>query len=255
MQPHERISAALNGAVAAGRVGLVPYLTAGYPDKAAFVDTVRKIAAVADVLEIGVPFSDPMADGVTIQRSSRAALDQGVSLRWILAELTAAENIGAPLVLMSYLNPLLVYGYETLAQDCAGAGVCGFIVPDLPLEEGDDFRAALDERGLALIQLVTPATPDDRMARLCAASKGFVYAVTIRGITGGTDELPDEVPAYLDRVKAQTDIPVCAGFGVRQAEQVRSLGHHADGIIVGSALVEQLEAGNDPAAFLESLRG
>ncbi len=255
MQPHERISAALNGAVAAGRVGLVPYLTAGYPDKTAFVDTVRKIAAVADVVEIGVPFSDPMADGVTIQRSSRAALDQGVSLRWILAELTAAENIGAPLVLMSYLNPLLVYGYETLAQDCAGAGVCGFIVPDLPLEEGDDFRAALDERGLALIQLVTPATPADRMARLCAASKGFVYAVTIRGITGGTDELPDEVPAYLDRVKEQTDIPVCAGFGVRQAEQVRSLGYHADGIIVGSALVEQLEAGNDPAAFLESLRG
>jgi tryptophan synthase alpha chain len=150
---------------------------------------------------------------------------------------------------------LLVYGYEALTRDCVPAGVCGFIVPDLPLEEGEDFRAALDEQGLALIQLVTPATPDDRMERLCAASKGFVYAVTIRGITGGTSELPAEVPAYLDRVKSMVDIPVCAGFGVRQAAQVDMLGKHADGVIVGSALVEQLEAGNDPVEFLESLRG
>jgi tryptophan synthase alpha chain len=255
MQPHERISAALNGAVAAGRVGLVPYLTAGYPDKNEFVATVKSIATVADVIEVGVPFSDPMADGVTIQRSSRIALEQGVSLRWILAELTAAGNIGAPIVLMSYLNPLLAYGYEALAKDCVVAGVCGFIVPDLPLEEGEDFRVALDEQGLALIQLVTPATPDERMKRLCAASKGFVYAVTIRGITGGTSELPAEVPAYLDRIKAMVDIPVCAGFGVRQAVQVATLGKHADGVIVGSALVEQLEAGNDPVEFLTSLRG
>jgi len=255
MQPHERISAALNGAVAAGRVGLVPYLTAGYPDKNEFVATVKSIATVADVIEVGVPFSDPMADGVTIQRSSRIALEQGVSLRWILAELTAAGNIGAPIVLMSYLNPLLAYGYEALAKDCVAAGVCGFIVPDLPLEEGEDFRVALDEQDLALIQLVTPATPDERMKRLCAASKGFVYAVTIRGITGGRSELPAEVPAYLDRIKAMVDIPVCAGFGVRQAVQVATLGKHADGVIVGSALVEQLEAGNDPVEFLTSLWG
>ena len=254
MQPHERISAALNGAVAAGRVGLVPYLTAGYPDKNTFVDTVKKIATVADVIEVGVPFSDPMADGVTIQRSSRIALEQGVSLRWILAELAAADSVGTPIVFMSYLNPLLVYGYEALAADCIKAGVCGFIVPDLPLEEGEDFRVALDAHGLALIQLVTPATPDERVARLCAASKGFVYAVMIRGITGGTSELPAEVPAYLDRIKAQVEIPVCAGFGVRRSEQVRDLGQHADGVIVGSALVEQLEAGNDPAEFLELLR-
>ncbi len=253
MKPHERIAAALNGAVAAGRVGLVPYLTAGYPDKSLFVDTVRKIATVADVVEVGVPFSDPMADGVTIQRASRIALEQGVSLRWILTELAAAGTIGAPIVLMSYLNPLLVYGYEALAEDCVNAGVCGFIVPDLPLEEGEGFRNALDEQGLALIQLVTPATPDERMERLCAASKGFVYAVTIRGVTGGTSDLPAEVPAYLDRIKEQVDIPVCAGFGVRQAAQVETLGKHADGVIVGSALVEQLEAGNDPAVFLQSL--
>jgi len=241
--------------VAAGRVGLVPYLTAGYPDKNEFIATVKNIATTAEVIEIGVPFSDPMADGVTIQRSSRVALEQGVSLRWILAELTAAGALGAPIVLMSYLNPLLAYGYEALAKDCVAAGVCGFIVPDLPLEEGEDFRTALDEQGLALIQLVTPATPDDRMERLCSASKGFVYAVTVTGVTGGTSELPAEVPAYLDRVKALVDIPVCAGFGVRQAAQVDMLGQHADGVIVGSALVEQLEAGNDPVEFLASLRG
>jgi len=255
MKPHERIAAALRGAVAAGRVGLVPYLTAGYPDKDAFVSTVKRVAGCADVIEVGVPFSDPMADGVTIQRSSRVALEHGVSLRWILAELTAAAPIGAPIVLMSYLNPLLAYGYEALAADCVAAGVCGFIVPDLPLDEGQDLRTALDAQGLALIPLVTPVTPEDRMARLCDSAQGFIYAVTITGITGGSTELPADVPAYLDRVRALAgDTPVCAGFGVRRPEQVASLGRHADGVIVGSALVEQLEAGHDPAAFLSSLR-
>lgn len=234
----------------------MPYLTAGYPDKDGFIDTVRRIATCTDVIEVGVPFSDPMADGVTIQRSSRVALEQGVSLRWILAELSAAAPLGAPIVLMSYLNPLLAYGYEALAADCIAAGVCGFIVPDLPLDEGQDFRAVLDAQGLALIPLVTPATPEDRMARLCESARGFIYAVTITGTTGGATELPAEVPAYLDRVKAMSgDTPVCAGFGVRRPEQVAGLGRHADGVIVGSALVEQLEAGNDPAAFLSSLRG
>jgi tryptophan synthase alpha chain len=254
MQPHEQITAALNRATRSGRVGLVPYITAGYPDKDRFIDTLRKVASEADVVEVGVPFSDPMADGVTIQRASRAAIAAGVSLRWILHELTLAGGIGAPVVLMSYLNPLLAFGYSELANASIGAGVCGFIVPDLPIEEADEFRAPMDEAGIALIQLVTPATPDDRMVRLCAASRGFIYAVTIKGITGGASELPAGVSAYLDRVKANSTIPVCAGFGVREAAQVRYLGGHADGVVVGSALVEQLEAGNDPADFLRSLK-
>lgn len=254
--PHTRIAAAIHGAVSAGRVGLVPFITAGYPQKNRFIETLRAVAAEGDVVEIGVPFSDPMADGVTIQRSSRAAIEAGVSLHWIIDELTAAGEVGAPLVLMSYLNPLLAYGYKQLAADAKRAGVCGFIVPDLPLEEGDELRAALDAHGLALIQLVTPATPPERMRRLCAASKGFIYAVTIKGITGGGQQMPPEVGAYLDRVKTLAgDVPVCAGFGVRAAEQVRSLGGHADGVIVGSALVEQLEAGADPGEFLRSLHG
>jgi tryptophan synthase alpha chain len=254
LQPHERITAAIRATTAAGGTALVPYITAGYPQKDRFIATLKAIATEGDVVEVGVPFSDPMADGVTIQRASHEAIASGVSLRWILKELTAAAPFDAPIVLMSYLNPLLNLGYEQLAAACVPAGVCGFIVPDLPLEESAGFVAALDARGLALIQLVTPATPPDRLKMLCGSSRGFVYAVTVTGITGGAKELPPEVPAYLQRVRALTKLPVCAGFGVRRAEQVRNQAPHTDGVIVGSALVEQLEAGKDPVEFLRGLR-
>jgi tryptophan synthase alpha chain len=252
--PHERITAAIRRSTAAGRTALVPYITAGYPAREGFIPTLRAIAAEADVVEVGVPFSDPMADGVTIQRASRAAIAAGVTLRWILAELAAAAPFPAPLVLMSYLNPLLNLGYRELAAAAVPAGVCGFIVPDLPIEEAGEFGAALATHGLAPIQLVTPATPPARLATLCAASRGFVYAVTVAGVTGGSRELPADVPAYLGRVRAATTLPVCAGFGVRRADQVRGLAPQVDGVIVGSALVEQLEAGADPVAFLRGLR-
>lgn len=252
--PHERITAAIRATTAAGSTALVPYITAGYPQKDRFIATLKAIAAEADVVEVGVPFSDPMADGVTIQRASHAAIASGVSLRWILEELTAAAPFEAPIVLMSYLNPLLNYGYPELAAACVPAGVCGFIVPDLPIEESADLLAALDRHSLALIQLVTPATPPERLRMLCEASRGFVYAVTITGITGGARELPAEVTAYLDRVRSLTTLPVCAGFGVRRAEQVRNLAPHTDGVVVGSALVEQLESGADPVTFLRGLR-
>lgn len=254
LAPHERISAAIRAANEAGQPALVPYMTAGYPVRDAFVETLRAVAREGDVVEVGVPFSDPMADGVTIQRASHAAIAAGVSLRWILAELTAAGELDAPIVLMSYLNPLLNYGYAALAEASLAAGVCGFIVPDLPYEESGDLRAALEPRGLALIQLVTPVTPAHRLTELCAASRGFVYAVTVAGITGGGKELPATVTDYLDRVRGSTTLPVCAGFGVRRADQVKSLGRHAAGCVVGSALVEELEAGRDPVAFLRGLR-
>ncbi|WP_405235565.1 tryptophan synthase subunit alpha [Lentisalinibacter orientalis] len=255
MQPHETITRALREATAAGRVGLVPFLTAGYPKADRFADDLATIAAVGDVVEVGVPFSDPMADGMTIQRSSRGALEQGVSLTWIFDRLEEArDRIEAPVILMSYLNPLLAYGYERVASRSLEAGVAGFIVPDLPWEESREFGAPLEEAGLALVQLVTPATPEARLARLCGASRGFVYAVTMRGITGGGAGLPADTSAYLDRVRDASELPVCAGFGIRTAEQVAEVGRHADGVIVGSALVEVLERGDDPAAFLESLR-
>lgn len=256
MPAHERISAALEAANADGRTALVPFLTAGYPVRERFLADLGALATVGDVVEIGVPFSDPMADGMTIQRSSHAAIASGVSLRWIFDELDhLGGNVGVPLVMMSYLNPLLAFGYAKLAKRAVAAGVCAFIVPDLPYEESDELRAVLEAEGLGLIQLVTPATPAARLERLAAASRGFVYAVTITGITGGGGGLPDGLARYLDRVAAASTLPVCAGFGIRSRADVENVGRHVSGAIVGSALVEILEQGGDPATFLRELRG
>jgi tryptophan synthase alpha chain len=254
MSVHEKLTAAINAANAAGRTALVPFITAGYPKPDAFADTLKAVASVGDVVEIGVPFSDPMADGMTIQRSSFLALQQGVSLRWIFDQLDAISGeLETPLVMMSYLNPLLAFGYDALARRALAAGVCGFIVPDLPFEESAELRAALTEQGLGLIQLVTPATPDARLKMLCDESRGFVYAVTITGITGGDAKLPKNLTNYLARVTAVAKIPVCAGFGIRSRADVAAVGNHAAGAIVGSALVEVLERAEDPVGFLRSL--
>ena len=255
MPAHERLTAAINAANADGRPALVPFITAGYPEPGEFINTLKAVASVGDAVEIGIPFSDPMADGMTIQRSSHAALREGVNLEWIFSELEMAGVLGTPLVMMSYLNPLLAYGYERLAERARATGVSAFIVPDLPFEECAELRAALEAEGLGLIQLVTPATPKERLQTLCEASRGFVYAVTITGITGGGSGLPDDLADYLNNVMAVSGLPVCAGFGIRNARDVANVGKHASGAIVGSALVEVLEQGSDPKAFLQSLGG
>ena len=255
MPAHERLTAAIVAANETHRPALVPFITAGYPEPGEFINTLQAIATVGDVIEIGIPFSDPMADGMTIQRSSYAALKEGVSLDWIFTELEMAGVLHTPLVMMSYLNPLLAYGYERLAERARATGVCAFIVPDLPFEECAELREALEKEGLGLIQLVTPATPDDRLAMLCKASRGFVYAVTITGVTGGDTGLPADLAGYLDKVTEISDIPVCAGFGIREADDVANVGKHASGAIVGSALVEVLEEGRNPQAFLKTLGG
>jgi tryptophan synthase alpha chain len=253
MLPRERISQALK---LDGRPAIVAFITAGYPDPSSFLATLRKILAGADAVELGVPFSDPMADGVTIQRSSEKAIASGVNLHWIFDQLEARDfELEAPLLMMSYLNPLLAFGYDALAERAAATGVDGFLVPDLPFEESAPLRAALDRHGLALVQFVTPATSAERMAMITANSQGMVYAVTRTGITGGSDGLPPELTSYLAQVKATTSLPVCAGFGVRDAGHVRQIAAHADGVIVGSALVEALERGEDPEEFLNKLRG
>jgi tryptophan synthase alpha chain len=156
---------------------------------------------------------------------------------------------------MSYLNPLLAYGIDRLPGAARAAGVSGFIVPDLPFEESAAIRAALDGEGLALVQMVTPVTPPQRLAVLCEAARGFVYAVTMTGTTGKSVSVPDDVLEYMDRVRAVSPVPVCAGFGIRSAEQVSRMTGRVDGVVVGSALVEVLERGEDPAAFLRELRG
>lgn len=264
MKPRDLIAAAITAAVSAGRPALVGFLTAGFPSRRQFKENLAAVVSACDVVEIGVPFSDPMADGTTIQRASFAALAEGVTLPWILQELGSfarplAGQDAVPILLMSYLNPLLQFGFDKLPGAAAAAGVAGFIVPDLPFEECGDFKAALEPQGLALVQMVTPVTPDERLNMLCKSAQGFVYAVTMTGTTGATPKgltagVPDDVLAYMDRVKRASTIPVCAGFGIRSREQVSRFASHVDGVVVGSALVEALERGGDVRAFLRSLR-
>jgi tryptophan synthase alpha chain len=252
--PHERISAAIRAATSEGRTALVAFLTAGYPEKSSFRTILAEVATAADVVEVGVPFTDPMADGVTIQRASRGAIAQGVSLSWILGEIAAMKPPpAAPVVLMSYLNPLLAMGYEQLAERARASGVAGFIVPDLPLDESAPLDEALAREGLALIHLVSPVTPPARLEAAARASRGFLYAVNITGITGGAKAAGAGLKEYLARVVAVSPVPVCAGFGVRSAAQVADLGQVVPGVIVGSALVEALERGESPASFLAGL--
>ena len=256
MLARDIVSETIRNAKSAGRPAIIAYITAGFPKRESFLELLSAVAAAADVVEVGVPFSDPMADGTTIQRSSRVALEQGVSLKWILAELgRASPRPRAPVLLMSYLNPLLAFGLDKLPQAAAAAGVAGFIVPDLPYEESAELKDALEQTGLALIQFVTPVTPVERAKMLCSASSGFVYAVTMTGTTGKNVAVPQEVLDYFERTRKVSPLPVCAGFGIRGAEQVERLSAHVDGVIVGSALVEVIEKGENPAAFLKSLRG
>ncbi len=256
LAPRDTVSAAIQAAARQGRPALVGFLTAGFPTLEGFKADLAAVASVCDVVEVGVPFSDPMADGTTIQRASFAALANGVTLPWIFEQLRTSKGQGTPILLMSYLNPLLSLGLDALPRAAAAAGVAGFIVPDLPFEESGDLRRALGLEGLALVQMVTPVTPPERLAMLCRGAEGFIYAVTMTGITGSPKaaDVPLDVLEYMDRVRRCAGVPVCAGFGIRSREQVARFAGHVDGVVVGSALVEALERGEDVRAFLRSLR-
>ncbi|MGH8251094.1 MAG: tryptophan synthase subunit alpha [Steroidobacteraceae bacterium] len=255
MQPGGAIAEALLRAVNGGVPALVAFLTAGFPDRDSFARLYAAVASAADVVEVGVPFSDPMADGATIQRASRIALEQGTTLAWILEELgTLATRSQPPCLLMSYLNPLLAFGLHRLPRAAREAAVCGFIVPDLPWEESGELRNTLAREDIALVQMVTPLTPPARLAILARVSRGFTYAVTRTGTTGRDAALPDDTLRYLKRVRTESTVPVCAGFGIRSAAQVSRLAGHADGVIVGSALVEAIDRGDELGGWLRSLR-
>jgi tryptophan synthase alpha chain len=233
---------------------IVPYLTGGYPTMGAFTEALAAVAGAAEAVEIGIPFSDPMADGATIQESSRVALEAGATLESILDAVESMGRLESDLVVMSYLNPLMSCGYDRLLARLVAAGVAALVVPDLPLEESGELGAIARGHGIGLVQLVSPVTSDDRLRALGAASEGFTYAVTMTGTTGGSIVGGDQVAGYLDRVRAASRPPVLAGFGVRTAEHVEALAPHCDGVIVGSALVEVIAAGEDPVAFLAGLR-
>jgi tryptophan synthase alpha chain len=247
-------AAALERRLAGDETAIVPYLTGGFPTMSVFEDALQAVSDGSVAVEIGIPFSDPMADGATIQESSRVALEAGATLASIITAVETVSPLRCELVVMSYLNPLMAYGFERLLPRLAGAGVSALVVPDLPLEESAELGSAAREHGIGLVQLVSPVTSDSRLAVLGQASEGFTYAVTMTGTTGGSVGSGGEVTAYLDRVRAVSRAPVLAGFGVRSAEQVRALSPHCDGVIVGSALVEVLAAGGDPVSFLGGLR-
>jgi tryptophan synthase alpha chain len=250
----DRIAKALASAGAAKRPALAAFITAGFPSRLAWPESLQAVAASCDVVEIGIPFSDPMADGATIQRASRVALAGGTTLGLALAALAATvPKIAIPVVVMSYMNPLLAYGVSHFARDAAAAGVCGAVVPDLPLEEQGLLEPHLRRHGVALIQMVTPTTPEPRLRELCAKSDGFVYAVTLRGTTGSRIVAQSEIAGYLQSVRAAATCPVLAGFGVRSRRDVAALVPPADGVVVGSALIEAIESGEDPGVFLSNL--
>jgi tryptophan synthase alpha chain len=255
--PAQKLSDAIR-AVRKDRVAMVAFLTAGFPSKDHFAADLAALASEADVVEIGVPFTDPMADGVTIQRSSLAALAQGVSLHWIIETVKATPRGKAQFVFMGYMNPMLAYGLDKLAADAAAAGIAGFIVPDLPVEESADFEKALAPHGLALIRMVTPVTPPARLERLAKDAQGFIYAVSMTGTTGrsvGDGSVPPATLEYLDRVRKLAKVPVCAGFGIREHAQVAALAPHVDGVVVGSAVIEAMEKGASTVELLKRLRG
>jgi tryptophan synthase alpha chain len=250
-----RGAAAIRGAFAAardaGRSALVPYVVCGRPSLDAMPQLLASVAeAGADVIELGVPFSDPLADGTVIRNATRRALDAGVTVASCLdaVRATRAAGLDVPLICMGYVNPLLAYGLERFCRDAAAAGVDGLIIPDVPLELAGDLRNAAAAVGLGITFLATPLTSDERIAELAAASTGFLYAVATTGTTGArAGDVAQSTIDLLGRARAAAgDVPVAVGFGVSTPEHVAALAPHVDGVIVGSALVDLLE--RDPAA-------
>jgi tryptophan synthase alpha chain len=243
--PAERIAAALrdHGRSAA----LMPYLMGGYPDPATSAEAAIACAgAGADLIELGIPFSDPLADGPTIHAAATAALGAGVTPGDVLAVCeSAAEHL--PVVLMAYANLVLGHGAAAFADRALAAGASGLIVPDLPHDEAGELRAACDERGLALVPLAAPTTTDERLAAIGAGARGFVYTVSLTGTTGEREALPPGLAETVARVRASASVPVAVGFGISTAEQARAVGEIADGVIVGTRVVRAAGEGGAEA--------
>ncbi len=260
-----RIDATFARLKAEGRKALIPFITAGDPSLAATVPVMHAlVAAGADVIELGVPFSDPMADGPTIQRSSERALARGAGMRYVLEAVAQFRRTDTttPVVLMGYLNPVEIRGAEGFASAAAEAGVDGVLLVDLPPEEAGDLRAAFAARQLALVLLASPTTPEARVARLCSDAAGYLYYVSFNGVTGASDLLDmDAAGQRLRHLRQAASVPVVAGFGIRDAATAAAMAVDADGVVVGSALVAELarasgvdDAAQRAGAFLRPLR-
>jgi len=259
-----RIDARFSALKAAGRKALVPFFTAGDPSLAATAPVMHAlVSAGADVIELGVPFSDPMADGPTIQRSSERALAAGAGLQFIFDSVRAfrTDDPLTPVILMGYLNPVEIRGAESFAREAALAGVDGVLLVDLPPEELGEYRAVFARHGVALILLAAPTTSDDRIALLCDAAKGYLYYVSYAGVTGADGLDTAAAGKRLRTIRARSAVPVVAGFGIKDAASAAAMAVDADGVVVGSALVSAIagcgstgEAVATAARFLAPLR-
>lgn len=250
---HERIAAAFVQAREEGRAALMPYMMGCYPDH----DTALAVAGAyadsgADLIELGVPFSDPLADGPMIHAAATAALNNGSSLGMVL-EVAKEISDRVPVILMVYANMVYGHGLAATADDLAAAGISGVIVPDLPVEEAGKFRVELDRVGIANILLVAPTTPPERRREICHQSGGFVYLVSDTRVTGERAELPPELGDLVDATRADSDLPVAVGFGIGTPEQAAQVGAHADGVIIGSRLVRAVSESDSPSAAGEAV--
>jgi tryptophan synthase alpha chain len=252
---HTSIEGAFAAARAEGRAALMPYLMGGFPDQETATAVAGAYAdAGADLIELGVPFSDPLADGPTIHAADTAALAAGAKLETVL-ETCAAVADRIPVALMTYSNMILAKGVEEFGGLAAEAGAAGVIVPDLPLEEQSAIADALGSHGLALIPLVAPTTPPERRARICAGAQGFVYLVSTVGVTGERAELPPELTDLISAAKEEASVPVAVGFGISTPEQGATVGKLADGVIIGTRLVREVADAPDRDAAVAGVSG
>jgi tryptophan synthase alpha chain len=250
----ERIAAAFEAARAEGRAALMPYMMAGYPSHETSLEVAKTYAKSADLIELGIPFSDPLADGPTIHAAATTSLEAGATLEGAMEVCeTIADRV--PVVFMVYANMVLAQGgAEEFARRAAGAGAAGVIVPDLPLEGAEALRAAFGDVGLALVPLVAPTTPPERRARICAAAEGFVYVVSTVGTTGERDEVPAELADLVAAATREAEVPVAVGFGIGTPAQAAQVGELADGVIIGSRLVRAAGEADAAAAVGSFLR-
>lgn len=227
-----------------GYKALIAYLTVGYPD----LETTRRAAIAlassgSDIIELGIPFSDPLADGTTIQRASHHALQNGITPQQCLTMAGQIHReINTPLVFMTYYNPVYHFGLDAFCRHCADAGVSGLIVPDLPPEEGLALEAVAEKNKLDLIYLLAPTSQEGRIRLVAEHSQGFIYLVSVTGVTGARDRLPEDLGGFIARVRKQTAKPLCVGFGISTAEQVQQMAEIADGVIVGSRIIQLIES-------------
>ena len=222
---------------------LVSYVTVGYPSIEATLRVVPMLArSGCDIVELGIPFSDPLADGVTIQQASFHALQQGITPKICLdVARELSRKVDVPLVFMSYFNPIFSYALVKFCSDCAGSGIDGLIIPDLPPEEGSELEKVTREQGLDLIYLLAPTSPNERLKLVAERSRGFIYLVSVTGITGARDRLPAELEVFVARVRKVATRPLCIGFGIATPEQASRVARIADGVIVGSRIIQLME--------------